>query len=372
MTAETRRRLRRHDQEDDGGPAAQDSADEARRLIGWTIAVVAAVVLGIWLVLRLVQVVLLVYVSALFAMGFNALIRFFDRHRTRKLGRRRLPRWLVVLAVYMTILAVVAGLAAAVVPSLVQQAKELTADLPRLLDRAEKFLVDHGVLEESSTLREALQRASFDGTGAVGTVASAVWGFLGGIVGLLTILVLTFYLVAESESIFKTAMRLCPAPRRARVAAVVGEIGHQVSAWLGGQLLLSAIIGTSTAAVLGIMGVPYFAVLALISAIGEMIPVVGPLVAAVPAVLVGLSVSWKMALFVAGFFLVQQQLENHLLVPKLMERQLGISPVTVIIALLVGSALLGIVGALLAVPTAAIAHVLFAEMVLRDSSIPES
>ena len=89
------------------------------------------------------------------------------------------------------------------------------------------------------------------------------------------------------------------------------------------------------------MGLPYFVVLAVISAIGEMIPVVGPFLAAIPAILVALSLSWKMALFVAGFFLVQQQIENHLLVPKLMERQLGISPVTVIIALLVGSTFWG-------------------------------
>jgi predicted PurR-regulated permease PerM len=129
---------------------------------------------------------------------------------------------------------------------------------------------------------------------------------------------------------------------------------------------LSSLIGGSSTAVLGLIGVPYFVVLGVISALGEMIPVLGPFLAAVPAILVALSVSWKLALFVAVFFLIQQQVENHLLVPKLMERQLGISPVTVILALLVGSALLGIVGALLAIPTAAIAQVLFQDLVLRE------
>ena len=369
MTAETRQRGSRRDEGEDTVPASSGSRDSPRRLIGWTIAVVAALVLGVWLVVRLLDIVLLVYVSALFAMGFSSLIRFLDRHRARTIGRRRLPRWLVVLAVYLTVLAGIAGLAFAVIPPLVQQAQELAKDGPRLVEQGQRFLVERGLLHETVTLREALQRSPFAGTDAVGTVLGALWGVLGGLVGLVTILILTFYLVVESDRIFKTAIRLFPARRRARATAVVGEIGHKISAWLGGQLLLSAIIGGSTAAVLGLMGLPYFVVLAVISAIGEMIPVVGPFLAAIPAILVALSVSWKLALFVAGFFLVQQQIENHLLVPKLMERQLGISPVTVIIALLVGSTLLGIIGALLAIPTAAIVQVLFEEMVLRD---PES
>jgi predicted PurR-regulated permease PerM len=365
VTAETRQRASRRGEDDDPPPAA-DSRDGPRRLIGWTIAVVAAIVLAVWLFVRLLPVVLLIYVSALFAMGFSALIRFLDRHRARTLGRRRLPRWLVVLTVYLTVLAGVAALAAAVIPSLIQQGKELMADLPQLLDRAQAFLIERGMLRERVTLREALQQSPVGGGDAVGTVVGAVWGLLGGLVGLVTILILTFYFVVESDDIFRTAVRLVSAPRRPRVSAVVGEIGHKVSAWLGGQFLLSGIIGASTAAVLGLLGVPYFAVLAVISAIGEMIPVVGPFLAAIPAILVALSVSWKLALFVAGFFLVQQQLENHLLVPKLMERQLGISPVTVIIALLVGSSLLGVVGALLAIPTAAIIQVLVQEMVLGE------
>jgi predicted PurR-regulated permease PerM len=352
--------------EDDETRRAADPRDSPRRLIGWTIAVVAAIALAVWLLVRLLPIVLLIYVSALFAMGFSALIRFLDRHRARTLGRRRLPRWLVVLAVYLTVLAGVAALAAAVIPPLVQQGQELIADLPRLVDRAQTFLIERGVLRERLTLREALERSPFGGTDAVGTVVGAVWGLLGGLVGLVTILILTFYFVVESDDIFRTAVRLVSAPRRPRVTTVVGEIGHKVSAWLGGQFLLSVIIGGSTAAALGLMGVPYFVVLAVISAIGELIPVIGPFLAAIPAVLVALSVSWQLALVVAGFFLVQQQLENHLLVPKLMERQLGISPVTVIIALLVGSALLGVVGALLAIPTAAIVQVLVEEMVLRE------
>jgi len=135
-----------------------------------------------------------------------------------------------------------------------------------------------------------------------------------------------------------------------------------VSAWLAGQLLLGGIIGTTAAIGLWLLGVPYFYVLALIAGVGEMIPVFGPILAAIPAVGVALTVSPATALFVGIFFLVQQQIENHVLVPKIMERQVGVSAGIVIIALLIGGSLPLIVGAILAVPTAAILQVVFQEM----------
>lgn len=106
---------------------------------------------------------------------------------------------------------------------------------------------------------------------------------------------------------------------------------------------------------------PYFYVLALIAGIGEMIPIVGPLLAAIPAIAVAFTVSPTMAFGVAIFFFIQQQFENHVLVPKVMERQVGVSAAGVIIALLLGGTLLGVVGAILAVPTVAILQVVFEE-----------
>jgi len=131
-------------------------------------------------------------------------------------------------------------------------------------------------------------------------------------------------------------------------------------------LLLSLVIGLTSALGLWAMGVPYFYVLALISAVGEMIPMVGPILAAIPAILVAATVSPGLAIGVAVFFIAQQQLENTILVPKLMGRQVGLSAVSVIVALGIGSQLLGVVGAILSVPTAAILQVLFEELVARD------
>lgn len=130
-------------------------------------------------------------------------------------------------------------------------------------------------------------------------------------------------------------------------------------------LVLGVVIGSSAALGLWLMGVPYFYVLALIAGIGELIPMIGPVLSAVA---VTFTVSPALGLGVLAFFFVQQQVENHLLVPKIMERQVGVSAVNVIVALLIGGSLLGIVGAILAVPTAAILQVLFEELLPEASA----
>jgi predicted PurR-regulated permease PerM len=228
-----------------------------------------------------------------------------------------------------------------------------------------------GVLREPitlGTLGEAVQQTPATGgaTAAVSTLFGAVRNVLGGVFAIVTIVLLTFYMLVDSQNIFAFFVRLFPRRHRAQVASISATVTAKVSAWLGGQLLLALVIGSTSAIGLGLMGVPYFYVLALISAVGEMIPMVGPILSAIPAILVAVTVSPALALGVLVFFVLQQQLENTVLVPKIMGRQVGLSPVAVILSLAIGGELLGVVGAILSVPTAAIIQVLVEELVAND------
>jgi predicted PurR-regulated permease PerM len=173
-------------------------------------------------------------------------------------------------------------------------------------------------------------------------------------------------MLVDSGSLRQQALRLFPKHLRERANAASLVVMEKISAWLIGQLLLAGTIGASSAIGLWALGIPFFYVLALLSAIGEMIPIVGPILSAIPAIAVASTLGLQKVIAVIIFFLVQQQLENHILVPKIMSRQVGVSPVTVIISLLIGGALMGVVGALLAVPTAAILQVIAAEIVEND------
>jgi predicted PurR-regulated permease PerM len=317
-------------------------------------------------------VLMLVYVSGLLAIGLAPIVRAVERQKMLPVGTRRFPRWVAILTLYVALLSVLVGVGFAVVPPLVAQAQALSRRIPDLFARAQQFLMDRGLIDHELTMTEALQKAPSgvlsSGGDAVATVIGAVMGLAGGVFGLLTILILTFYMLVESDTIFRRFVRLFPVEQRLRVATVSSDISMKVSAWLGGQLLLGAIIGVTATVGLWLIGVPYFFVLGLIAGIGELIPMVGPLLSAIPAIVVALTVSPGLALATAVFFLAQQQFENHLLVPKLMERQVGVSAVTVIVALLIGGSLLGIVGALLAVPTAAALQVIIDELTENDTT----
>jgi predicted PurR-regulated permease PerM len=336
--------------------------DDSLKRTAAAVALTALAVVVLWAMYVARHALLLVYISVLLAIGFGPLVRAIEHQKKIPVGSRRLPRWLAILVVYIVIVGALTVVGLLVVPPLVAQSGELWDKLPSLIDRGQQFLVDHGLLDHRFTRQEAVRRAPDASGSAMGTAATAVTRTAATILGLITIVILTFYLLVESDVLFAGFARLFPRENRPRVVEASKQISTKVSAWLSGQLMLAGTIGASAAIALYLLGVPYFYVLALVAAFGEMIPVIGPFLSAVPAILAGLAVSPRTALWVAIFWLAQQQVENHLLVPKIMERQVGVSPVVVIVALLVGGSLLGIIGALLAVPTAAIIQVVILEL----------
>ena len=343
---------------------------DPRAIVLWTIAMSLGGIVLLYTLYLIRDVLLLLYVAGIFAIGFSPIVRYIERQRVGPIGTR-LPRWLAILILYLFIISAIVGVCALIFPPLISQARAFYEYLPELVARGQQFLIDRGFLQRQLSVQELLQRApGTSGGDTVGRVIGAAWGFFGGIFGLFTILILTFYLLVDADGIRSSFLRLFPRGRRSQVAKASAEVTVKVSAWLNGQLLLAAIIGSTAAIGLWLLGVPYFYVLALIAGVGEMVPIVGPIIAAIPAVAVASSVSGTKALWVAIFFLAQQQVENHLLVPKIMERQVGISPAVVIVALLIGGSLLGVMGAILAVPTAAIFQVIYQEFERRhaDSS----
>lgn len=301
---------------------------------------------------------MLVYISTIVAMGFSPLVRAIERSA----GSHRVPRTLAILAVYLTIIAAAAVVALFVVPPLVEQASDLLGRAPKMFADLQRFLMRHRLMARRVSLEEAVQGTPENGSGAITTVLAALTSLLGGFFGVVTILILSFYFLVEARSLFAYAMRFVPEGVRERVALTAGQSVQKVSAWLGAQFILGGLMGLFAGVGLGLMGVPYYYVVALMAAVGETIPIVGPIVAGTTAVAIALTVSGRLALMVGGYFFVLHQLESNILVPKIMERRVGVSPVTVIIALLVGGELWGLTGAILAIPTAAILTVIVDEL----------
>jgi len=330
--------------------------DYTRRMLQ-TVLTVAAVAILIAVLWEAREALMLIYISALIAMGFSPLVRIIERSRSG--ARARIPRWLAILVIYIAIVAVLLLVALAVVPPLTSQAAALWAKMPNEFDKFQHFLINYKLLRRPITLAEAVQNAPEGASSnAVGTVLTALSNLVGGIFGFITILILSFYLLVEANAMFEYVARFIPPSRRGDVASAVREAVAKVSAWLRAQLMLAGVMGTFAAVGLFLMGVPYFYVLALVAAIGETIPIIGPIIGGVTAVIVSLSVSAQLALMVGVYFFVLHELEANVLVPKIMERRVGVSPVAVLVALLIGGSLWGIVGAILAIPTAAILSII--------------
>ncbi len=341
--------------------------DDSRAVVRYAVFATAVAVVLMWALYQVRSQILLIYVSALFATGLAPLVRMIERQRVMPVGKRQLPRTAAILVIYATVIGALVALAAAVVPPLANQGRQLWNDLPDRLGVLQRTLEQWGVIPAGTSFADLLKQTPVaGGADAVTTLLVAIWGIIGGLVGVVSILLLTFYLLVDSERVFDVFVRLFPESERSRVSAVCERAAVKISAWLGGQFLLGFIIGVTSAIGLAVLGVPYFFVLAVIAGIGEMIPMVGPLLSAIPAVAVAFTVSPGLALAVALFFWAQQVVENNFLVPKIMSEQVGLSAITVIVALAIGSSLLGLAGALLAVPTAAIIQVLVEELVLRE------
>jgi predicted PurR-regulated permease PerM len=333
--------------------------DFTRRLLQ-TVATVAGAAILVAILWAAREALLLVYISALIAMGFSPIVGVLERVRG-------VPRWLAILVIYLAIVAVLILVGLMIIPPLLAQAATLWAKMPAYFNEFQTYLIKHKLMLHRVTLEEAVQSAP-TGTGgnAVGTVLVAISSLIGGVFGFITILILSFYLLVEAQSMFEALMRFAPAGRRADVATAARQAVIKVSAWLRAQLVLAGVMGVFAAIGLYLLGVPYFYVIALIAAIGETIPIVGPIIGGITAVAVSITVSPQLALMVGGYFLVLHQLEANVLVPKIMERGVGVSPVVVMIALLIGGALWGLVGAILAIPTAAIISVIVSEFASEE------
>lgn len=337
---------------------------ERNRVIARAVTTSLAGIVLVVIAYQVRDVLLLLYVSSLLALGLSPIVRRIE-HSRFMLNRKRVPRWLAILTIYVAFLLFVAIVLSLTLPPLIDQVRELAVNMPSYMDRMLRWLADRGLVKRQTTWTALLPQLQQPGV-ILTNVFGAVQGALGVVGALVTVLILPFYLLLESASIHSFFLKLVRSENRARANRIASAATIKVGGWLGGQLLLSAAIGATATIGFWLIGVPYFYVLGLVCAIGETIPVVGPIISAVPAILLGWTVSPQTALIVAAYCWAQQFVENNFLVPRIMERQVGVSAVTTIVALMIGSTLLGLVGAILAVPTAAIVQVIVHEYLVRD------
>ena len=324
--------------------------------IGLTASAGVAVTYGaVRLLGSLSSVLVLIGVAFFLALGLEPAASWFVN--------RKLPRWAATTLVFAIFLAMVGAFVAAAVPPLVQQASELIKQAPHYLQQAQDHSSAIGRLNERFHVQQRITD-TFNGSGGsvVNHVVSAGSAVFGAVADSLVVIVLTVYFLVDMPRIRTNLYRLVPHSRRPRAILIGDEVFAKVGAYVLGNVLISVIAGAATFVWLMAFDVPYPLLLGIFVALLDLVPVVGSTIAGVVVAAVALTVSLPVCIETTVFFVVFRLLEDYLLVPRIIGRAVKVPALITVVAVLIGGALLGIVGALVAIPIAAAVQLLTQEV----------
>ena len=279
------------------------------------------------------------------------------------LVKRGLRRWMATTLVFVAFLAVTGAFVAAAIPPLAQQAGDLIHQVPQYLQQAQDHSSAIGRLNDRFHLQERIADAiKGSGGSALNGVVSAGTAIFGALTDSLIVIVLTVYFVVDMPRIRTALYRMVPHTRRPRAILIGDEVFAKVGAYVLGNALISVLTGVATFIWLIAFGVPYPLLLALFVAVLDLVPIVGSTIAGVVVAAVALTVSPLVCIATVVFFIVYRFVEDYLLVPRIIGRAMKVPALITVVAVLVGGALLGIVGALVAIPIAAALELLTQEV----------
>ena len=313
-----------------------------------TIFKVVLVFLLLYFFYLIKDVLIILFVSLILASAVDPMVDWMQS--------KRIPRSIGILIIYLIFFLVFSLAIYLIIPPIAAEIKGLADNFPRILDKVisslqtfKQYSVDHGFLD---SIRENLGSVSSNLQRAAASVFSTISSIFGGVMSFFLVIVLTFYMVVEENAIKKLIFSIAPAQHQTYVMNLMNRMQRKMGMWLRGQVILCLSVFILVYAGLSILGVKYALVLALIAGITEAIPYVGPTLAAIPAIFLAFTQAPILALFTGILYYIVQLTENNLLVPKIMQKTVGLNPIISIAALLIGFNLAGIVGAILSIPVA--------------------
>ncbi|MCL4359865.1 AI-2E family transporter [Patescibacteria group bacterium] len=316
----------------------------SHRTIIFTVLLLA----GIWLVLQIKDILFLLFISFVLMSALRPLV---DR-----IEGWRIPRPLAILLIYAVVLGGISYSFASVVPVLIGQFSRFLQSLPYYVSRlSPNWSIDiQSLTQQITPIGENLVRLTV--------------GIFSNILALLTILMFTFYFLLERKKTDGFLVSIVGGESTAKFSQVLREVEERLGAWVGGEVFLMTVIGVLSFVGLTLLHVDFALPLAILAGLLEAVPMIGPVLSAVPAILVALATSPLLALSVVALYFIIQQAENNLIVPIVMKRSVGLSPLWTIMALLVGGRLGGVAGAILAIPLVLVFQIVLKQLLLQQKN----
>lgn len=335
------------------------------RTLSWLLIVALVLI-----ILRLVALPL--RLESVFLVGFTAvLIAAAVAPAATALERRRVPRGVTVLGIYVIALLVLTGVVALIVPLIANEVELLRQRSPEYQENVRDFIRRFAPDQaDQLTADRLVEVGSSQVEGYVTAVPGVAISFSGLVVRIVIVLVMGYFMAVEEHFAERVMRRFTPPRYRDRIGRLLGTIGDQLGHWARAQLLLAVSFGFTFGLGLRLLGVEYAVTLGVIGGVLEIIPYVGGFVTVILALLVASTEGWLTVVGVLVWYAIVVQAEAHILAPKLMERTLGLHPLVVVMALFVGAESLGILGALLAVPIAVVIQAVLNEFYAAAPSDP--
>lgn len=287
--------------------------------------------------------------------------------------KKGVPRVLGIFIIYFILLGAIGVSVYLIVPPIITQFGQLVQDIPTRLDQLNDYIASFNSYTSGSSWFDNL-KSSFSSSAtalpqATSSIFSTVFNFFGGLFSSVIILVISFYLLAEENSIRKLVWSVTPEKKQKYVMDVLTRMQKRIGLWMRGQLILCVAIFALTYVGLSILGVEYALILAIIAGFTEFIPYLGPILGAIPAVFLASGQSMTIALFTIILYVIIQQIENNFLVPKIMQKTAGLNPIISIVVLMIGFSIGGILGALLSIPVATAGMVIVEDMLNKKYTL---
>jgi len=297
-----------------------------------TIIFIAVFAISLWVLFQIRQIIFGLFIAVLLMSALNPSVK--------RLESLRFPRWLAILAIYIMVLLVFALAIGGIVPPLLDQTSTLISDIPDFFRQFSLWGIDEKTI--SSQLSQL--------TSVPVNLVKFIAGIFSNLVEILALAVMTFYLLLERKRLNQHLTSFFGESREKKIEKVIDIIETRLGGWIRGQLLLMLAVGLLNYFGFLVIGLKFALPLAILAFLFEIIPNIGPIMAAFPAILVALTISPVHALATAGWCFLVQQLENTILVPRVMKTAAGVNPLVSILSLAVGLKLAGVGGALLAIP----------------------
>ncbi|PID52036.1 MAG: hypothetical protein CR972_03980 [Candidatus Moraniibacteriota bacterium] len=303
-----------------------------------TVIRIVAIILGAWLLYVIRDVIWLFLVSIIITAALNPIIKSAQKFF-------RSPRTSAVVVVYVSFFVILGFLVSIIVPALTEQFTELLHDLPGFFSQV---IPSNITVPNDVSFADVSQRL----IGMINNPFSTTVGFFTGIISTIAVISMSFYMSLQDDGLKESLLIITPEQHKKYIASLINRIQENFGRWVVGQLVTMVFVGVLYYIALIILGVPYAPVLALIGGLLEIVPYFGPIISAIPAMIFGFMMDPVVGITVGVAYLGINMIENYFLIPKIMNKAVGLNPVLVILVLLIGAKIAGVIGILLAVPLA--------------------